>query len=167
MTLDIANLNANGVSPAQWGFRANDADGNPIFDSLGLIAVMKVLGSITNVSSGSQTGNGGWQGVASTAVSFNLARAATVLALGYMTLDDPTVGDTGYVLNGTVLVDGAQDSSASPVFFIPNAPGAALTVFAVKSFSAGSHSVSLGVQQTNTHLWAVVGAYLYAFLLGS
>jgi len=162
-----ANIPARGISPAQWGFRANDAAGNPIFDSLGLIAVMNVLGSITNISSGSQTGNGSWQTVGSTTVSFTLSRATSVLALAYMTLDDPTVGDTGYVLNGTVLIDGALDTSASPVFFIPNAPGAALTLFAVKAFSSGSHSVALGVQQTNTHLWAVVGAYLYAFQLGN
>lgn len=38
------NLAANGNSPAQEGFRANDANHVPIFDSLGLIAVMQQLG---------------------------------------------------------------------------------------------------------------------------
>ena len=43
--VEFGNLAANGISPAQEGLRANDSSGNPIFDSLGLIGVMKLLDS--------------------------------------------------------------------------------------------------------------------------
>ena len=40
------NLPVNGLSPAQWGARANLGDGSPLWDStLGFIAVLAVLGS--------------------------------------------------------------------------------------------------------------------------
>lgn len=45
---EMGNLPANGISPAQWGFRANDVNGNPIFDSMGLIAVMAEPGGQTH-----------------------------------------------------------------------------------------------------------------------
>lgn len=43
---EMGNLAARGSSPAQFGFRSNDASGNPIFDTIGLFGdrVMKNLG---------------------------------------------------------------------------------------------------------------------------
>jgi len=39
------NLPANGISPAHYGARHSDANGNPIADSIGLIGVMSLLDS--------------------------------------------------------------------------------------------------------------------------
>lgn len=165
--VELGPMPARGVSPAQTGLRVNDGNANPIFDTLGLIGVMTLLGSVTNVSQSSVTGNGSWQAVSGSTVSFSLARQTAVLVLGAATVVDPTVGDSGFNLEGTVLVDGAQSNSNGPVF----APGTAsftMTPFAVlPTLSASSHTVSLGVNQTSTHLWTVIGGYVYVFQLGA
>lgn len=70
----------NGLnSPAQWGFRALDASGNNIFDSLGLMAVMKSLG-ITDVGSNTFSSTT-FSAVPNTAIAINLTRTVNLLAL--------------------------------------------------------------------------------------
>src|SRR5262249_21391806 len=49
--VELGNLAANGVSPAQYGFRANDATGSPLFDSLGVVGIPKLLGSKSSTTS--------------------------------------------------------------------------------------------------------------------
>lgn len=65
-------------SPAQAGFRAIDADGNAIFDSLGLIGVVKSLGR--SHFSPSSTSGTAYQDIAGSVVDFSLKRQASVRA---------------------------------------------------------------------------------------
>jgi len=55
---EMGLLDANGISPAMYGFRANDASGAPIFDSLGLISVMTLLANSTLQSATNYVGAG-------------------------------------------------------------------------------------------------------------
>lgn len=157
------SLAANGVSGAQFGFRANDASGVPIFDSLGLIAAASLLGSTGPVNVGPVTGNGSWQSVSGSSVSFSLARTTRVLMLGAMQLSDPTLGDTGYTLSGSALIDGGQ---SGPILSVLTTPSLPLTVFTIVSLAGGAHTAALGVNQTNTHSWSVGSGYVFALQLG-
>lgn len=162
------NLAANGVSPAQYGARANKADGTPLFDSLGLIATVGLLGSSLNFSQQSVTGNGSFQVVSGSSVSFTLTRATNILALGHEQLLDPTVGDTGYTLSTGIMVDNVFSTSNGPECFNTTTGALPITPFAViTSMAAGAHGIAAGVKQTNTHLWSVVSGYLYIFQLGA
>src|SRR5262249_19598208 len=140
---EMGNLPANGISPAQWGFRASNAAGTPIFDSLGLIATMTLLGSSLNFSQQSVTGNGSWQTVSGSTVSFTLSRAGNVLVLAAGQLLDPTVGDTGYTLSCSVLLDSAFSSSNGPQVYNTTTGALPVNPFAVLiGLSSGSHSVA-------------------------
>lgn len=169
--VQIGNLAAytdpNGIaSPAMYGGRAVDPNGFLIWDTIGNSQVMSILGTpVKNASQMGVTGNGSWQTVSGTTVSFTLNRNVSVLALGAMTVVDPTVGDTGFNLEASVLVDGAQSNNLGPVF----APGTASFPCTPWAFftNTGAHTVALGVNQTNTHMWTAIGCYLFAFLLGS
>lgn len=84
---EMGNLGLNGISPQQWGFRANGPDGTPIFDSLGLIAVMSQLGQVhfdgpspQAITSFSDTLLDDGNGHPAT-VTFTLVRQARVLLL--------------------------------------------------------------------------------------
>jgi len=153
------------VSPAGYGGRVIDTVGNLLWDAVGHSQVIKLLGSIVNQSQTGVTGNGSWQTVSGTTVNFTPSRPVPVLALGAMTLADPTVGDTGFNLTGTALVDGAQNNANGPVF-APGTSSFSTMYFAYGTFSNAAHSVALGVNQTNTHLWTAINCYLFAFQFG-
>jgi len=101
-------LAANGNSPAQYGFRANDASGNPIFDSLGLIAVAKLLANST-LATASYVGTGVNNRVDMSVneaqqATFTLARPASVLFLTKTT--GFTSGGTGEYAFTTLSITG-------------------------------------------------------------
>lgn len=88
---ELGNLAANGNSPAQFGFRANNASGVPIFDSLGLISALTVIGSsvspwgfntLTGVAGPpfGITGQGGEVSLAS--ATFSVPRQVSVFLIG-------------------------------------------------------------------------------------
>jgi hypothetical protein len=79
------------TSPAQVGFRAIDDQGNAIFDSLGLIAVMKSLGR-THVSPVTTSGSA-YADVPGTPVIFSLKRQSNVLVI--TSFYGKTTGATG------------------------------------------------------------------------
>lgn len=73
----------NGLnSPAQWGFRALDPNGNNIFDSLGLMAVMKSLGlSAVFVNTGGLTSTAWVAMPGSVTFGFTITRQVNVVFL--------------------------------------------------------------------------------------
>ena len=105
---EMGLLAANGNSPAQYGFRANDASGNPIFDSLGLIAVAKLLANST-LATASYVGTGVNNRVDMSVneaqqATFTLARPASVLFLTKTT--GFTSGGTGEYAFTTLSITG-------------------------------------------------------------
>ena len=156
----------NGVESAvEIGLRVLDQAGDIIMDSIGISQVMKVLGSALNVTVTSVAGSGSWQAVAGTSVSFTLSRQGLVLGLGSWLLYDPLIGDSGYELDGTILVDGVQNNANAPIQTNLQA-FMALTPFAVATLDAGAHTMSLGASMTSGHNYHAGSAYLYVFQLG-
>jgi hypothetical protein len=80
---EMGNLAANGVSPAQWGFRASGPTGSPIFDSLGLIGVASLLcqDSAFGTSAGAGAGYATIQNIPASGTNFTLIRASSLLCL--------------------------------------------------------------------------------------
>jgi hypothetical protein len=154
------------VSPAQYGFRAIDDQGNAIFDSLGLIAVMKLLGSpVINLVGDTRTGTGLFQTAANSTVPFQLTRKTTVLCLGAVNF----LGTAASGPSGTILVDGTQNDQNGPTVYGPGTPPGVLgfTLFSVVNLAAGAHTFSLGIAIAAGQVWVADTYYLYAFSLGA
>ena len=75
------NLPANGVSPAQWGFRANAADGTPLFDSIGAVGLPKKLAEVIQTSAVQGTNTSFADVSGGVTPSFTLSRQANLLVM--------------------------------------------------------------------------------------
>lgn len=139
--------------------------GNPLFDALGLIGVMKPLGSIRNIIGDNQVGTGNFQTAAGSTVTFSLTRAATVLGLGAANVNALAVSQP----NLTILVDGVQNDANGPIVYCNNNTSLPLgvTPFVVVSLAAGSHTFSIALAIAAGQTWVASTYYLYAFLLGA
>lgn len=181
--VELGNLAANGISPAQFGFRSNNASGTPIFDSLGLIAVMQLIASsqsqsyISATLSGPGTGTGisgtgGEVTIASTG-NFTLSRQANVLLIG-------TCAAAGWTTTGIVPLIApiyirvpGQANSASGTVHHSGVAGSttdptSATPVQVLTLPAGTYSASLLWNSVSGNERLDVYAYnLFVFLLGS
>jgi hypothetical protein len=125
----------NGVaSPAQSGFRAIDQSGNAIFDSLGLIAVMKQVSTVTGGGS-ITTDNAVYLpvGPASPVWQVPAGRTQTFLALAFLEVN----GSTTQVVDWRLNVSGQY----SPIWVVGSTGAAAnngTTLFCVGTFPAGT-----------------------------
>lgn len=140
--LQIGNLAANGISPAQWGFRANDASGNPIFDSLGLIAVMQLPGAsfVSTFSIGA--GVTSFTLVTGSATTFSVNRNTRILAL--ISAYFSTVG--GQPGHMSMFLDGADEGGSATIVATVNS-GSTLSGFWSGIVNQGSHTFDLRVLQ--------------------
>jgi hypothetical protein len=131
----------NGVdSPAQYGFRATDAAGNNIFDSLGLIAVMKLL---ADASPGSinQTYSvlfASAVDITGSSTTFTLARSTSILVVAHVWFRCSAGADYAFV---AVSVDGVAIRAAI------SGPGASsfytASIVAYEALGPGAHTVKL------------------------
>lgn len=179
---EMGNLAANGVSPAQWGFRASDASGVPIFDSLGLIKAATLIGSGgVNWTLTTVTGVGGAAGISGvggevtlSTASFSLTRTSSVLLMAVCSAYKvTTAGAIGLYAPIYIRVTGQANSAAGSVSVsttlnVVTWPASA-TPFQVLSLPAGSYTANLiwnsidGVNCTLTYYTNLI----YVFLLGS
>lgn len=179
---EMGNLAANGISPAQWGFRANDSRGIPIFDSEGLIAVMQQLGQVQgggtqNISSLSDVLLNDGSGHQAT-ITFTLARQARVKVEATVTslVSTSSVAGSG---NATITatVDGVDQEGVgllNPISVQSPAPGPATGVAYTapllwsEPLAAGPHTIAVvgATQDLNTTL-TVLSWSFWVFLLGS
>jgi hypothetical protein len=135
---EMGNLGANGVSPAQWGFRASDATGTPIFDSLGLIAVMKSLGS-TNNNPGSTTSTS-FATISGSGISWTSTRTLNYLALflGVGSVSSEASGNAGFIRANVV----GQTTSGNLTFGTAGFTCQSAWLF-VNQLPAGSYTIEL------------------------
>jgi hypothetical protein len=159
----MGNLAANGASAAQWGFRANDASGAPIFDSLGLISisVMKVLGTFTNNAATAITSTTPVveDGVT---VTFSLARAVNVLALAWVT---GRVAGTGTQAIVQLAFDGVLHGVNGLWVNANSFTQSTLSHFI--NLAAGSHTVDVRVNVDTGNTWTNFQTTLDVFQLGN
>jgi hypothetical protein len=168
----MGNLPANGISPAQFGFRANNAAGAPIFDSLGLINVMSLLASGFLSVTQNIAAAGSNVVLTATGISFTLARASSVLFFYGGSVSAACTGDAG---NDSIdlWVDGVAKSSGANgpalTLLYPCTTTGATTSTAVYSFglTSGAHTANLRASCPGTNGLAVVQANLAAYLLGT
>lgn len=163
----MGNLAANGISPAQYGFRANDANGVPLFDSLGLINTMVLL-----VRGGSGVG----QNITSTTpvlltssnVSFTLTRATSVFLFFGAAVQAPCTGDGG-TDEIDIFVDGVQAAFSAPSLFFPCVTTGAVTShagYAPSPLAAGTHNIDLRASRNGTNTVLVLGHDIAAYSMG-
>lgn len=166
---EMGNLNANGISPAQWGFRANDAGGVPIFDSLGLISVMQSLGSASNPGGNPTFTTTTPTLIPSVTVTFSLTRALRVLAFAFVT--GTSSGQTGIVdlfLDGVDQGSPTGGSALNEMQWGFNGPTVSSSTAFSGLLAAGSHTIQLRAYVSTTPgTFTVQYASLLVFQLGS
>lgn len=168
---EMGDLLVNGVSPAQWGFRANDANGNPIFDSLGLIAAMSTLVNLNSQPSTYTTSVTTPTLIPGSTANFTLARPQTLLFIwmGGCEYGAPNTA-TAFL---DLVVDGVDLSNGTPSPAIqidyPATTTGAVTSTAVYSASlaAGAHTVALNAFQDGTTSFTLLVWWILVFQLGS
>lgn len=154
------NLAANGVSPAQYGFRANDATGAPIFDSQGLIAVLVHLGF--GISTGGTTTSATPAVLTGTPVTFSLARQSRVFyVIRAVGVSNVTYGFVDPYIDGVNQYSGALAFGAGTQ--------AVTSSWSLSSLlSAGSHTLDLRYYLgTTPGSFQVVGANTDVYLEGA
>jgi hypothetical protein len=160
--VELGNLAANGNSPAQYGLRANDASGVPIFDSLGLIATMKVLGTFTDNSPDQITATSPTV-LDSVTVTFSLARQSNVLA--WFMASATTAGATGNFAFARLNFDGVAHGPTG-IWDKGNAGYTAQSIAHFQNLAAGSHTVDFRVNVDSGQTWTNFQTTLDVFLLG-
>lgn len=159
----------NGVnSPAMYGFRANDINGNAIFDSLGLIAVAKSLGNTTfGASSHVSTSYTVVGGGTPASISFALTRPGNLMVIGDIAC--LTSGAVGNFANTAIFMDAVRQTQGSyniwgkAIADYTNAPLDAVIINA----PTGSHTVDVRMQVDAGQTGAVYGGSLFVIQLGS
>jgi hypothetical protein len=166
---EMGDLPARGVSPAQWGFRANDGSGNPIFDSLGLIAVMQPVGGTPLFGGDTWTGNtGGYiaSPLSGTKVTFSLPRTLRILA---MCQTEYQMSNTTQFGNLAIMVDGAIPGGYTPIAVgnvSATGPGHVTFIWSA-SLAGGTHTFDLAGQVLTGGWQLSVSVICFLFQLGS
>lgn len=167
--LELGNIPVNGVSPAQIGFRVNDASGNPIVDGLGVIGPMTSLaqqssGVLNQQIAGPVTASA----INSSSVTFSLPRALRVLTM-YSAIFSMVTGGTGFVYVNARM--DSSDSGANNHHFMLAGGGSASSVMGfnvrVDSLSAGAHTADITCDVDASTTIQVYKTGLYVFQLGS
>jgi len=146
--VEMGNLAVNGISPAGWKFRANDAAGIPIFDSDGLIKVATQVANVTSTTTGNVVGAATETVIPGTTTgSFTPARSTTYLILCTLSGQCQDTGggavalDAGFYfhVNGAGnSIKGALDVKAAPLW---GAMGT-VSLFQVITLASGTYTVS-------------------------
>lgn len=157
------NLAANGISPAQFGFRASNAAGVPIFDSLGLIAVMSQLGE-TNVFGPIAITSTTPSLISGTAITFSLSRSARILITTSIAANCANA-NSGSV---DVFLDGAVDAlvGSSVVQWTTTTTSTGSVTFS-ETLAAGSHTYDLRGHVIAGNTLTVLSALTFVWLLGT
>lgn len=159
--VELGPMPARGISPAQNGLRVNDASGNPIFDTLGLIAIVNQLGQgsfsgPTNFTTTTPTVLTG------TSLTFSLARAQRVLLTANG--QGNSTGNSGRI---DIFLDGSTDWAGWLTWGV-SGPTVSSAFVVSDSLAAGSHTYDLRAFVTATPgTFTVNGALLSIYGLGS
>lgn len=170
--VEFGNLAARGVSAAQLGWRANDANGVPIADAIGLSQVMSQLGRGDQAFGFSYTNNTtSYTAITGDSVTFSLIRAARVLALFVVVFQSLTAGVTGEVdlfADGVNIPDAPTLNNADSTCWTSTSAITTATNFYTATLAAGSHTIDLrGRVQSAGNTLQVNGSTIIVFLQGT
>jgi hypothetical protein len=165
---EMGNLPVRGVSAAQWGFRATDASGTPIFDSLGVLGIPKRLAEViqTTAVQGTNTSFADVSGAVTP--TFTLSRASNVLVMAMGRIAAQAAGSGNVVFLG--LRCGSDTTTGAPIEadaiatdnFMP------YCLFFWDTLAAGSYTAALQAQTslTGANHWNVAYADVIVFQFG-
>jgi hypothetical protein len=107
LRLEAGNLPARGSSAAGYKVRANDKNGNPIFDSDGLIQVDQRIAT-SLIGAGTLALTGSYQSVPGSSTSFTLTRQQTVLVQALLVSYTTSGLGTSDPARANIFVNGVQ-----------------------------------------------------------
>lgn len=166
--LQLGNLPQNGASPAQWGGRANAADGTPIWDSLGVLGLPKRLAEViqTTAVQGTNTSFADVSGAVTP--TFTLSRQSNILVMAMGRIAAQAAGSGNVVFLG--LRCGSDTTTGAPLEadaiatdnFMP------YCLFFWDTLAAGSYTAALQAQTslTGANHWNVAYADVIVFQFG-
>lgn len=161
------NLPANGVSPAGFKFEADDQNGNPIFDSFGLIAVANQLGRGDTLSVTGYTTN---VPTLIPGATFNFTLARTVrLRVDFAVWGVASGSAVGQV---EVFLDGNSQAAISPgvdaQLMFQNTFGDIKASFWSDHVAGGSHTLDLhAYNSAGLGTFSVQGATIIGWSMGA
>lgn len=141
---EMGNLAQNGLSPAQWGFRANGADGVPLFDSVGVIGLPKRLAEVINTSAvqGTNTSFADVSGAVTSTFTLSRQSNLLVMAMGRVAAQPANTGNFVFLglRCGSSTTTGSPsevDAATTTVMFVP------FCLFFWVTLAAGSFTAAL------------------------
>lgn len=162
VTAEWGKLAAKGNSPAQFGFRANDASGNPFFDSQGLFAgVMGSLGVSAVFVNASGTSTSYTTLPSNVSISFTTTRTLNLLFFFFATAW--VTGGVGQIRIRLNLVGQAQSGPLK--FALSGATNGFGHLFAT-SIPAGSYTAQVEYQVDTGVTGFIDQSYVQGFQLG-
>lgn len=164
--VQIGNLIANGISPAQWGMRVNDAVGSPIFDSLGLINVMTLLGSGANNNNAFTITSTTFVPITGCSVSFTIPRT-TKFYLAWASSAVVTAAGAGFYGYVAPVLDSVAQNFFWGLWDKTNLGYTNATGVAQFTLAAGAHTIELQGKVDATCTWTNFNTYIYVFQLGA
>jgi hypothetical protein len=142
--IQLGNLPVNGISPAQWGGRANAADGTPIWDSLGVVGLPKTLASVTQISAVQGTNTALADVSGGVTPTFTLSRTGNVLvmAMGRVGAQPVNTGNIAFLglrcgSDQTAGAPNEVDAATTTLAFYP------FSIFFLDTLAAGSYTAAL------------------------
>jgi hypothetical protein len=160
--VEMGFLAANGISPQQYGLRANDSSGAPIFDSLGIIQALKILGTSSFFSGGTVGTNQSGFEVSDGQLNFSLTLDSVVM---FFIMGTGKIGAGGI----SALITSNQDHGAGGwnlglgTVTIANTNETPFTLVGLSNgvVTAGSHSINLQVTTgASTFTWIPQGGIM-------
>lgn len=168
---EMGNLGPNGISPAQWGIRVNDANGVPILDAIGLSQVMQQLVNLAATASPFTSSSATPVVVTGTSQNFSLSRTQRLLFAWAASCSysgggaQTTFADLA--LDGVDLSNGVSSPAMQLQF--PTTSTGAVTSLGLYSASvaAGAHTADVRAFQNGTPSFTLQFTTLLIFALGS
>lgn len=166
-SVEVGHLLANGISPAQDGIRVNDpSTGAPLFDTLGLMAGMKVAGA-QNFGATSQAVTANTL-IPGATVTFTIARQGTLLFLADLVAR--TSGGIGKYYYASLWIDGVWAGATTPSTFVvhDNANVGFTTSMLIGSatLAAGAHTLEIRGRGDTGQTLDVNSGDLYVIQMG-
>lgn len=153
------------VSPAQYGFRASDQSGNPIFDSLGLISTMSQITVVRDVNPDT-IGPGASPTIVPGVTATYVATRQPTSTLVIVTSTALTSGGVGNYSSGAIYIDGSPVGTFS--LWDRLNPGYTCTVLMSHStLTPGSHTWDYRINNDAGQTWLNFVTEMRLFLLGS
>ena len=166
-----AHTGPNGVtSPAQYGFRAINAAGNAIFDSMGLIDVFSSAGSAAGSTSQAfvGAGAGSFSLMTGTDFAFNIIRPARIQYKVFVTGRITAGAGTGYIRGNIVgfdvtaqIMQGTTGTATSSMEYFTG-PGATFS-----TLPAGSYTAQMEVAADVGTTWTAVQYFHQIIVAGA